>query len=99
MSDYYDSDDDVVLVRQESSDGRVLRAKSARGKEASGSRYGTWDQSELERHVFSWRLQDVLDRNLLNKKVIFFRFSFYLSLFFFQSQLTVRPHLDQRINF
>jgi hypothetical protein len=84
MSDYYDSDDDVVLVRQESSDGRVLRAKSARGKEASGSRYGTWDQSELERHVFSWRLQDVLDRNLLNKKVIFFQiFILSLPVFFF----------------
>ncbi|WVZ74165.1 hypothetical protein U9M48_022380 [Paspalum notatum var. saurae] len=58
MSGYYDSDDDG------------FPAKSAKGKEASSSsRYGTWEQSELERHVFSWSLQDVLDRNLLKKKV------------------------------
>ena len=69
MSDYYDSDDDVVLVRQESPDGHGFRERSsARGKEAT-SRYGTWEQSELERHMFSWSLQDVLNKNLLKKKV------------------------------
>ncbi|RLN09516.1 hypothetical protein C2845_PM11G29970 [Panicum miliaceum] len=57
MSDYYDSDDDVVLVRQESPDGHGFRARSA------------WEQSELERQMFSWSLQDVLNKNLLKKKV------------------------------
>ncbi|KAF8765352.1 hypothetical protein HU200_008494 [Digitaria exilis] len=68
MSDYYDSDDDVVLVRQDSPDGHGFRARSARGKETT-SRYGTWEQSELERHMFSWSIQDVLNKNLLKKKV------------------------------
>ena len=69
MSDYYDSDDDVVLVRQESPDGHGFRGRSsARGKEAT-SRYGTWEQSELERHMFSWSLQDVLNKDLLKEKV------------------------------
>jgi len=54
MSYYYDSDDDVGF--------------RARGKETT-SRYGTWEQSELERHMFSWSLQDVLNKNLLKKKV------------------------------
>ncbi|CAN6280380.1 unnamed protein product [Urochloa humidicola] len=65
MSDYYD--DDVVLVRQESPDGHVFRARSSKGKETS--RYGTWEQSELERHMFSWSIQDVLNKNLLKKEV------------------------------
>ncbi|RLM78992.1 hypothetical protein C2845_PM12G23480 [Panicum miliaceum] len=68
MSDYYDSDDDVVLMRQESPDGHGFRARSARGKETT-SRYGSWEQGELERHMFSWSLQDVLNKNLLKKKV------------------------------
>ncbi|PVH66793.1 hypothetical protein PAHAL_1G350000 [Panicum hallii] len=68
MSDYYVSDDDVVLVRQESPDGHGFRARSARGKETT-SRYGSWEQGELERHMFSWSLQDVLNKNLLKKKV------------------------------
>lgn len=68
MSDYYDSDDgDVVLVRQGSPDAYGLRQRSARGKETS--RYGAWDQSELERQIFSWSLKDVLNKNLLKKKV------------------------------
>ncbi|CAL4884707.1 unnamed protein product [Urochloa decumbens] len=68
MSDYFDdSDDDVVLVRQESPDGHVFRARSAKGKETS--RYGTWEQSDLEKHMFSWSIQDVLNKNLLKKKV------------------------------
>lgn len=60
MSDYYDSDDDDVF-----------RAKSVRVKVtgSSGSRYGAWEQSELERHMFSWTLHDVLNKNLLKKKV------------------------------
>ena len=55
MSDYYDSDDG-------------FQARSARGKETT-SRYGTWEQSELEKQMFSWSLQDVLNKNLLKKKV------------------------------
>ena len=54
MSYYYDSDDDVGF--------------RARGKETT-SRYGTWEQSELERHMFSWSLQDVLNKDLLKEKV------------------------------
>ncbi|KAL6633768.1 hypothetical protein ACP70R_026439 [Stipagrostis hirtigluma subsp. patula] len=69
MSFYYDSDDDVVLVREEAADGSVLRLKSARGKESSSSRYGTWEQSELEKQMFSWSIQDVLNKNLLKKQV------------------------------
>nr|TKW40935.1 hypothetical protein SEVIR_1G280000v2 [Setaria viridis] len=70
MIDYYDSDDDVVLMRQESPDGHGFRARSTstRGKEAA-SRYGSWEQSELEMHMFSWSIQDVLNKNLLKKKV------------------------------
>ncbi|PUZ77090.1 hypothetical protein GQ55_1G342500 [Panicum hallii var. hallii] len=68
MSDYYVSDDDVVLVRQESPDGHGFRARSARGKETT-SRYESWEQGELERHMFSWSLQDVLNKNLLKKTV------------------------------
>ncbi|RCV07802.1 hypothetical protein SETIT_1G274700v2 [Setaria italica] len=70
MIDYYDSDDDVVLMRQESPDGHGFRARSTstRGKEAT-SRYGSWEQSELEMHMFSWSIQDVLNKNLLKKKV------------------------------
>ena len=66
MSDYYDSDDG-------------FQARSARGKETT-SRYGTWEHSELERHMFSWSLQDVLDRNLLKKKVCIcvLRLSFFI---------------------
>ncbi|CAL5018900.1 unnamed protein product [Urochloa decumbens] len=67
MSDYFDSDDDVVLVRQESQHGHVFRARSSKGKETS--RYGTWEQSELEKQIFSWSIQDVLNKNLLKKKV------------------------------
>ncbi|KAJ1280494.1 hypothetical protein BS78_04G236800 [Paspalum vaginatum] len=58
MSGYGDNDDDV------------FRSKSAKGKETRGSsRYGAWEQNELERHVFSWSLQDVLNWNLLKTKV------------------------------
>lgn len=59
MSDYYYCDDD--------SDDDVFAAKPAKGKQTS--RYGAWEQSELERCMFSWTLQDVLNRNLLKKKV------------------------------
>ncbi|KAL6899470.1 hypothetical protein ACP4OV_006128 [Aristida adscensionis] len=63
MSDYYDSDDDdLVLVRE----GWASRHKSARGKE---SRYGAWEQGELEKHLFSWRVEDVLNKNHLKKQV------------------------------
>uniref|UniRef100_J3LFX2 Helicase ATP-binding domain-containing protein n=1 Tax=Oryza brachyantha TaxID=4533 RepID=J3LFX2_ORYBR len=59
MSYYYDSDDEVVLVQQ--------------GVEQSGrakdGRYSTWSQSELEKKMFSWSLQDVLNKNLLKEKV------------------------------
>ena len=55
MSDYYDSDDG-------------FQARSARGKETT-SRYGTWEHSELERHMFSWSLLDVLNKDLLKEKV------------------------------
>jgi senataxin len=67
---YYSDDDDVVLVRQESPDGHGFRARSTstRGKEAT-SRYGGWEQSELEKRMFSWSLQDVLNKNLLKKRV------------------------------
>ena len=41
--------------------------RSAKGKEAS--RYGAWEQSELEKHIFSWSLKDVLNWNLLKKQV------------------------------
>uniref|UniRef100_A0ACD5YSH0 Uncharacterized protein n=3 Tax=Avena sativa TaxID=4498 RepID=A0ACD5YSH0_AVESA len=60
MSDYgYDSDGDLVLVRQGT--GTVARAND--------SRYSNWTQSELEKQMFSWSLQDVLNKNLLKKKV------------------------------
>jgi hypothetical protein len=87
MSDYYVSDDDVVLVRQESPDGHGFRARSARGKETT-SRYGSWEQGELERHMFSWSLQDVLNKNLLKKKVsiCLLSFSFSNLCLFFQAE-------------
>jgi senataxin len=77
MSDYYDSDDDDVF-----------RAKSVRGRATSGSRYGAWEQSELERHMFSWTLHDVLNKNLLKKKVSICLFSipFYLCQFIKQKR-------------
>ncbi|KAF0933824.1 hypothetical protein E2562_019281 [Oryza meyeriana var. granulata] len=59
MSNYYDSDDDVVLVQQGAE-------KSARAKDV---RYSTWSQSELEKQMFSWSLHDVLNKNLLKKRV------------------------------
>ena len=60
MSDYgYDSDGDLVLVRQGT--GTAARAND--------SRYSNWTQSELEKQMFSWSLQDVLNKNLLKKKV------------------------------
>ncbi|KAK3154928.1 hypothetical protein QOZ80_2BG0196740 [Eleusine coracana subsp. coracana] len=40
-----------------------------RGKGKEISRYGAWEQSELERHIFSWPLKDVLNKNLLKKQV------------------------------
>jgi senataxin len=90
MSDYFDSDyDDVVLVRPESPDGHVFRTKSVtvRGRASSSSRYGARQQSELERHMFSWTLQDVLNKNLLKKKVsICFFFAFPFSLFIKQKR-------------
>ncbi|KAG8071881.1 hypothetical protein GUJ93_ZPchr0006g42394 [Zizania palustris] len=60
MSYYYDSDDDLVLVKQGAGE------KSEGGKDA---RYSTWTQSDLEKTMFSWSLQDVLNKNLLKKKV------------------------------
>ncbi|KAL5213112.1 hypothetical protein ABZP36_023959 [Zizania latifolia] len=60
MSYYYDSDDDLVLVKQGAGE------MSERGKDA---KYSTWTQSELEKKMFSWSLQDVLNKNLLKKKV------------------------------
>uniref|UniRef100_A0A0D9VJK4 DNA2/NAM7 helicase-like C-terminal domain-containing protein n=1 Tax=Leersia perrieri TaxID=77586 RepID=A0A0D9VJK4_9ORYZ len=59
MSYYYDSDDDVVLVRQGVE-------KAARAKDG---RYSAWSQSELEKQMFSWSLKDVVDKNLFKKKV------------------------------
>lgn len=58
MSDFYgyDTDDDVGS-----------RRLATKGKDSS--RYGAWEQSGLERHIFSWPLKDVLDRNLLKNKV------------------------------
>ena len=82
MRDYYDSDDDDVF-----------RGKSVRGKATSGSRYGAWEQSELERHMFSWSLQDVLNKNLLKKKVSIYLFSipFYLFQFIKQNRNAYMP--------
>ena len=81
MSDYYDSDDG-------------FQARSARGKETT-SRYGTWVHSELERHMFSWSLQDVLDRNLLKKKVCIcvLRLSFFYNLCLFSCTAEMHRHL------
>ncbi|TVU28028.1 hypothetical protein EJB05_19535, partial [Eragrostis curvula] len=49
------------------SDGDVSQHRSGKGKETS--RFGAWEQSELESQIFSWPLKDVLNRNLLRKKV------------------------------
>jgi len=80
MSYYYDSDDDVGF--------------RARGKETT-SRYGTWEQSELEKQMFSWSLQDVLDRNLLKKKVCIcvLRLSFFYNLCLFSCTAEMHRHL------
>lgn len=69
MSDYYDSDDDVVLVQQG-------LEKAAMAKD---SRYSTWVRSELEKQMFSWSLQDVLNKNLLKKKASHFSYLICLS--------------------
>ncbi|PNT69243.1 hypothetical protein BRADI_3g51900v3 [Brachypodium distachyon] len=53
------SDDDLVLVR---------RIEKAAGS-TNDSRYSTWAQSDLEKQMFSWSLQEVLNRNLFKKKV------------------------------
>uniref|UniRef100_A0A0E0K3P7 Helicase ATP-binding domain-containing protein n=1 Tax=Oryza punctata TaxID=4537 RepID=A0A0E0K3P7_ORYPU len=60
MSYYYDSDDDIVLVQQGAG------TKSASVKDG---RYSSWSQSELEKQMFSWSLQDVLNKDLFKKKV------------------------------
>ena len=82
MRDYYDSDDDDVF-----------RGKSVRGKATSGSRYVPWELSELEKHMFSWTLQDVLNKNLLKKKVsiCLFNLPFYLCQFIKQNRNAYMP--------
>jgi hypothetical protein len=59
MSDYYDSGSP--------DDGYGSRQRSAKGKKSS--RYGAWEQSVLERFIFSWPLKDVLNKNLLKNLV------------------------------
>ncbi|XP_052143069.1 LOW QUALITY PROTEIN: helicase SEN1-like [Oryza glaberrima] len=61
MSYYYDSDDDDVVLVQQGAGTRSARAKDGR--------YSSWSQSELEKQMFSWSLKDVLNKDLLKKKV------------------------------